>query len=1009
MLSTSNQDLHKNGQRLMKIRYHLLFLPILLAFLPSCVTTKKSKQETGWLKTKIHDLNAHYNGYWNANELYKASVDRLELSHQDNYNQILEIYPYGTEEDRKLVEEDMDKAIEKVVKVASLHEPSKWVDDCYVMMGKAQFLKGDYESAQETLEYFVEDFNPKDPNSRVYQSPNRKESAKQKKKEQAEERKIQKEEREKVQEEKAKSRKQQAKERKKARKQAEKERKKRNIDRKKGIKTPVKKPVVVAEEEEKDAIPTGVSSTSNDIPLDPDEAYIQQLEEEERSKKNKKTDTEQKDGFLKHKPAYYEGMFWLARTFVARGRWIEANYFLDKLEKDEGVLKKIENEVPVVRADYFLQQKDYRNAIPALEKALEINNDRTLKARMAYILAQAYQMNGESSKAFEAFESVKKYKTDFEMELHAELNQLKNEWASGSSSSDKVNRRLERMAREDKNRNYKGSIYATIAEIKLADGDREGAMEYFKMALGASNSNGVKTEIYYRLGTLFFANENFLQAKLYYDSTLVVMDEKDPRFSITKSYATSLKNIAKNISIINEQDSLLRLGEMSEKELDEFARKKAELAWEEDQKNKEVEEGGFQATTSVFSGESKFFAYNQTIKQRGHQDFLKRWGDRPLEDNWRRSNKSSSVFDQEDLSQPEQLNEIPEAELRKEIDKIVRTIPRDQEAKKAANEKIEQAMFELGTGFRTNLENFARSNETLLRLVDRYPGTTHKPEAMYFIHLNYIDLGKSDMAESFKTRLIREFPESPFAIYLKNPNNNTALLTKEREIEMYYESAYELFEKGAYEQTFKRMEEAQKQFGENHYMKPKYDLLYALCIGNLKGQDEYINALRGVILRHDNTPEQTYAREMLRFLRGDSESFGGEATDEELSRYIEDFDKLHYFIVVVHDGNSDMIKEMKSSIEAYNTDKYANKRLRITNLSLNKTENTYILLLRRYTDKEDAMTYYKDVKANLDNFADTKKFSYDVYAINQKNYRTVMQDNAIGAYRVYFDKKYLGI
>jgi len=194
---------------------YLLIASIALISLSACVTTKKSKSETGWLKKQIHDVNARYNGYFNAKELYKISVDQLVDGHEDNYNRILEIYPYGTEDDRKGVEENMDKAIEKVVKVASLHEPSKWVDDCYVMMGKAQYLKGDYESAQETLEYFVDDFNPSDPDSRVYQSPDRKTSSKQRKKKQADERKIQKEERKKVQEEKAKSRKQLAKERKK--------------------------------------------------------------------------------------------------------------------------------------------------------------------------------------------------------------------------------------------------------------------------------------------------------------------------------------------------------------------------------------------------------------------------------------------------------------------------------------------------------------------------------------------------------------------------------------------------------------------------------------------------------------------------------------------------------------------------------------------------------------------------------------------------------------------------
>ena len=986
----------------------------LLAMLPACVTTKSSKKEAGWLKTKMHDMNARYNGIFNAKELYKESITQLEGAHEDNFNQVLDIYPYGTDTDRKLVEENMDLAIEKVVKVASLHEPSKWVDDCYVIMGKAQYLKGDYESAQETLEYFVEDFNPKDPNSRVYQAPDRKSSSKDRKKQKDNERKIQQEEREKVKKEKEKTRKQEAKDRKKAREQAEKERKQRNKDRKKGKKTP-RKPTVEkpAEEAEPKKEATVVASVDNEVPLDPDEEYLQRIAEEDRKKKEKKIEKGEvgNGGFLKHKPAYYEGMLWLTKTLIAREKWIEANYFLDKLENEIGVLDKVKEELPTVRADFYLQQGDYANATTALVSAIDQSPDRKLKARMAFILAQSYQMNGQAAEAQKAFASVKKFKTSYEMELNAELNQLKNAWVSGSSSSEDITRKLERIAKQDRNRNYLGPIYSSIAEVKLVDGDNEGAMEYFQKALASSASSSVKADIYYRLGTLFFGQEEYKSAKLYYDSTLVVMDEKDPRFKPTSRYSASLKDIVKNLDIISSQDSLLRLGAMSEEELTRFAESKAEKDWRA-KKDLEKEQGvgGFEATTSVFSADSKFFAYNETIKQKGRRDFLKRWGSRPLEDNWRRSQKSSSVFDQDDIVAVDLEETIPNNILEKEKEKILRGIPRDAKTQKATNDLIEKAMFELGTGFRASLNNYAKSNESLLKLIERYPDTKNKAEAMYFIHLNYVDLGKSQMAESFKTRLIREFPQSPFAKYLKNPSSGTALITKDREIEMYYEDTYKLFERGAYQQASDRLVAAKNKFGSKHELVAKYELLNALCIGNLKGQNEYINALRGVILRFDGTEEQTYAREMLRFLRGDDESFSGEdVSDQALTKYTIEDKKLHYVVAVIYDTNGDKIEEIKNSINDFNTDRYSDKRLRVTGLVLNRETNAYIILIRRFSGKDDAMVYYRDASTRRTEFVDPEKFSYDVYAVNQKNYRKIIEENKVGAYRAFFDKHYLGI
>ncbi len=957
-------------------------------------------------------MNARYNGLFNAKELYKASVGQLNDVHQDNYNQIITIYELGSEDDRKLVEENMDVAIEKVVKVASLHEPSKWVDDCYVMMGKAQYLKGDYESAEETLEYFVEDFNPRDPTSRVYVSPDRKTSAKERKKEQIKERKIQQDERKKEREEKEKSRKEIAKEREKARKQAEKERKQRNKNRRKGRSTSSPKEETPPKEEVTEVATTALASAEETVLLDEDEAYVEEKirEDQARAAAKKTVSNNSGGGFLKHKPAFYEGMLWLVKTQIERGKWIEANYFLDQLEKEPDVLKSVRDEVPVVRADYYLKQKDYKNAIDALHYAIENTSDKRLKGRMSYALAQAYQMNGQAAQAQEAFAAVSEYKVDFEMEVNAQLSQLKNQWASGSSSSEDVIRKLKRMARQDRNRLYLGSVYSSIAEVQLASGNQEEALESFQLALSHSQNDAVKSEIYLRLATLFLGKEQYEDSYVYHDSTLSAMPEKDPRYRATEIQAGNLRDIAKNISIIETQDSLLYLGSLSEDELDKIARKKAQEAWEKNQAGQaEEESGGFSATTTVVAANSRFFAYNVASKTQGRKDFLKRWGDRPLEDDWRRSQKSSSTFDQEDTDS-EQEEEVPDVLLSKEKEKFLRGIPRDEKSRESANQELEKAMFELGTGLRTMLSNHRRSNETLLKLLDRYPDSDHKAEAFYFIYLNYVDLENPAQAESFKSRLIRDFPNSSFAKFLKNPTDSDALITEEREIEIWYEGAYELFESNNYKGTLGRLDEGNVKFGTQHHMIAKYELLRALCVGSTESKENYMNALRGIILRYDGTEEQVYARELLRFLRGDQESFDlGDVDEEELNKYVVENDRLHYVLAIVYDTDGNKINEVKKGIDTFNTKYFADKKLRVTALVLNKEDKSYVILIRRFAGKDDSMEYYREASTRLNEFADQKKHSLDIYAVNQKNYRKIIEESQVGAYRAFFDREYLSI
>jgi hypothetical protein len=148
------------------LSYSLIVLLVLTTSL-ACVT-KKKRNETSKLGKAYQNTTAYYNGYWNSKEIMKESLKLLRAANIDDYNNILEIEDFISVNDPKMVKTDMDKIQEKVSTVSQLHEASDWVDDCYVMMGKAQYMKQEYETAEETLEYFQEDFNPANPYGRNY-------------------------------------------------------------------------------------------------------------------------------------------------------------------------------------------------------------------------------------------------------------------------------------------------------------------------------------------------------------------------------------------------------------------------------------------------------------------------------------------------------------------------------------------------------------------------------------------------------------------------------------------------------------------------------------------------------------------------------------------------------------------------------------------------------------------------------------------------------------------------
>lgn len=100
-----------------------------------------------------HNITAKYNGYFNAREIMRDMVETNNDQFPDDYNEILPIYRFPPKEMAKGNASKSDKIVEKCTRVIQKHEPSKWTDDCYLLMGKAYFYKGDYISAKQRFRY----------------------------------------------------------------------------------------------------------------------------------------------------------------------------------------------------------------------------------------------------------------------------------------------------------------------------------------------------------------------------------------------------------------------------------------------------------------------------------------------------------------------------------------------------------------------------------------------------------------------------------------------------------------------------------------------------------------------------------------------------------------------------------------------------------------------------------------------------------------------------------------
>jgi outer membrane protein assembly factor BamD (BamD/ComL family) len=126
----------------------LFYIVVFALFLARC-----SSQSNTATSKAFHNTTAHFNGYWYAKEeITKIEKDNLK-AHVDDYNDILLLYPPLDSTRAK----GYDKEIQEAIKMASLaiqrHPNSKWVDDSYILVGKARLLSLDWGNAIQTFKY----------------------------------------------------------------------------------------------------------------------------------------------------------------------------------------------------------------------------------------------------------------------------------------------------------------------------------------------------------------------------------------------------------------------------------------------------------------------------------------------------------------------------------------------------------------------------------------------------------------------------------------------------------------------------------------------------------------------------------------------------------------------------------------------------------------------------------------------------------------------------------------
>lgn len=122
---------------------------------------EKSGNKKFTLPKRIYNNTVtHFNYYFNANQRLNEILERAAESHRDDYTQLLSYYDYDLE---TTAQDQIDTVLYKCTAGILLHDlRSDWVDNLYMLMGKAYLLRKDFDSAQMVFQYINYAFAPKD-------------------------------------------------------------------------------------------------------------------------------------------------------------------------------------------------------------------------------------------------------------------------------------------------------------------------------------------------------------------------------------------------------------------------------------------------------------------------------------------------------------------------------------------------------------------------------------------------------------------------------------------------------------------------------------------------------------------------------------------------------------------------------------------------------------------------------------------------------------------------------
>ena len=711
-----------------------------------------------------------------------------------------------------------------------------------------------------------------------------------------------------------------------------------------------------------------------------------------------------------------ESVIWLARIYNETGNYSESYRLLNELDTSALVTRSLRAMYQTTMADIFIKQKKYSQAADALGKSLDFITGKRTKYRLTYLLAQLYEYAGKPTMATTFYREVVKMNPSYDVEFNARIN-IAGVFDINSGNPVELRKELEKMLKDSKNKDFQNQIYYTLGNISMKEGKDQEALEFYRKSASASSQNqNQKGRSYLALANYYYNKSDFMKAGKYYDSSIVFLDQKNPDYQLIKTKSQNLNTLVPQLTIIQTEDSLQKVAMMSETDRNALITSIINDIAKAESEGKTSEYAGRYNLGQYYENERRFqnnieqegkwYFYNQAALTFGRTEFRRRWGDRRLEDNWRRANKARVTLSQittnpEEITQNNKDTSQALYDYRKP-EFYLKNIPLNDSLLSVSNDKIANAYLNAGKAYSEKFSDNAKATENFELLITRYSASVLVPEALYNLYKVNKDENNA-RAETYRQRLLEKYPENEYAKILSDPDYYNKKMANQKMAEKLYQEAYDAYNTEKFIEAVSLCNEALSNYGDN-ILAQKFLLLKAYSVAQTGDEREFRAELKNLIEKWPGSEESGKARELIAYL--DQKTPELKVEEEKViaaELYLADTTSTHVFALIITDPSFNL-NLATFDVISYNIDNYTNNNYRTDGILV---DNKYIMItVSGFAGYRQAVGYFAAFRTDrfVRNPSGVKMITF---IINDNNLKVLNNDKSPERYFLFFNEKYL--